>query len=395
MNATGAAMVDVAIVGLGPAGRALASRCAAAGLSVLAVDPDPDARWHQTLGMWAEQMPPWLLPHSCGVDVVAHRIQGPALYSPERAELSREYVILDTDRLRAALPLGAVVTVEAARLDDADVRALRAWAHRVVDCRGAGDPGTGGPLQTAYGIVVEEAAARPALGGESALFMDWREDYDDDELGPGFLYAVPLGPDRVLLEETCLAGMPAPTPGDLSARLISRLQRRGVPGSAIDQPLAVEEVRIPLLPRLTGPVEPRVEAFGTAGGHGHAATGYSVAGTFGAVPAAVVALGSGRPLPRPRSPLANTLHGVGLRALLRTDPATTRELFAAFGRMGVDRQRWFLDSASPSYQVGAAMWTMWASMPAQQKAGMVAAVLRKNARDHAGPGGSAGPGSSG
>lgn len=391
MNATGAAMVDVAIVGLGPAGRALASRCAAAGLSVLALDPDPDARWHQTLGAWADQVPPWLLPHTCGIDVVAHRVHGPALYSPERAEIRREYVILDTDRVQAALPLGDGVTVEAALLDDAEVRALRARAHRVVDCRGAGGPGNDGPLQTAHGIVVETSAALPALGGESALFMDWRQDYDDDELGPGFLYAVPLGPDRVLLEETCLAGLPAPTPGDLSARLRSRLRRRGVPGSAIDQPLAVEQVRIPLLPPLRGPVEPRVEAFGTAGGHGHAATGYSVSGTLGAVPAAVVALGSGRPIPPPRSPLATSLHGVGLRALLRTDPATTRGLFAAFGRMGVDRQRWFLDSASPSYQVGAAMWAMWASMPTQQKVGMVAAVLRKNARDHAGPGGSARP----
>ncbi|GLB62208.1 hypothetical protein NCCP2495_00860 [Dietzia sp. NCCP-2495] len=384
-------MVDVAIVGLGPAGRALASRCGTAGLRVLAVDPDPDARWHQTLGVWADQVPPWLQPHSCGVDVVAHRVHGPALYSPERAEIRREYVILDTDRVQAALPLGDGVTVEAALLDDAEVRALRARAHRVVDCRGAGGPGNDGPLQTAYGIVVDTAAALPALGGESALFMDWRQDYDDDELGPGFLYAVPLGPGRVLLEETCLAGMPAPTPGDLSARLRSRLRRRGVPDSAIDRPLAVEQVRIPLLPPFRGPVEPRVEAFGTAGGYGHAATGYSVAGTLGAVPAAVVALGSGRPLPRPRSPLATSLHGVGLRALLRADPATTRELFTAFGRMGVDQQRWFLDSASPSYQVGAAMWAMWASMPAQQKAGMVAAVLRKNARDHAGPGGSARP----
>ena len=155
--------------------------------------------------------------------------------------------------------------------------------------------------------------------------MDWRQDYDYDELGPGFLYAVPLGPDRVLLEETCLAGLPAPTPGDLSARLRSRLRRRGVPGSAIDQPLAVEQVRIPLLPPLRGPVEPRVEAFGTAGGHGHAATGYSVSGTLGAVPAAVVALGSGRPIPPPRSPLATSR---GLPPI-RVGPRTPNDVLEA------------------------------------------------------------------
>lgn len=389
MNVTGGALFDVAVVGLGPAGRALASRCAAAGLSVLALDPNPEARWHQTLSLWADQLPPWLRADTCGVDVLAHSVHGPALYSPDRAELPRDYAVIDTDRLQATLPLGDGVTVERTMLDDAGVRALTERAHRVVDCRGAGGQRRRGPLQTGYGIVLDAAAAAPALGGESALFMDWRTDYDDDKAGPGFLYAIPLSPDRVLLEETCLAGMPAPTPADLADRLRSRLLRRGVAPDALDEPLAVERVRIPLMPRPSSQPNPRIEAFGTAGGHGHAATGYSVAAALEAVPAAVVALGSGRPLPGPRAPLTTSLHGVGLRALLRADHSTTRELFAAFGRMESRQQRWFLDSASPSYQVGAAMWTMWASMPIQQKAGMVAAVLRKNARDHTGPGGSA------
>ena len=216
--------------------------------------------------------------------------------------------------------------------------------------------------------------------------MDWREDHDDDDVGPTFLYAIPLGPDRVLLEETCLAGWPAPTPDSLARRLRSRLRRRGVAQEAIDSALAVEHVRIPLLPRFRSASNPRVEAFGTAGGHGHAATGYSVAAMLQSIPAAVVALESGRPLPAPRSPLSSGLHSVGLRALLRAEDETLRALFAAFGRLEARQQRWFLDSASPSYQVGGAMLAMWSSMPAQHKAGMVAAVLAKDPRDHAGRG---------
>ncbi|NLD85457.1 MAG: lycopene cyclase [Actinomycetales bacterium] len=379
-------MFDVAVVGLGPAGRALASRCGAAGLSVLAVDPQPETPWRQTLSIWTDQVPPWLLPEVCGVDVLAHRVHGPALYSPDRAVLPREYGVLDTAGLRAALPLGERVTVETSRLDDAGVVGLTARAHRVVDCRGAGGQRADAPLQTAYGIVVEAATATPALGGEPALFMDWREDYDDDEVGPGFLYAIPLDSDRVLLEETCLAGSPAPAPGALEGRLRSRLLRRGVAPDAVEDPLAVEVVRIPLLPRNWAPVDPRVERFGTAGGHGHAATGYSVAAMLEAVPAAVTALATGRPLPAPRSPLSTGLHSVGLRALLRADAATLRELFGAFGRLEARQQEWFLDAASPSYQVGAAMWNMWVSMPLAQKAGMVAAVLRRDARALAGAG---------
>ncbi|MBB1020190.1 lycopene cyclase, partial [Dietzia sp. E1] len=298
--------------------------------------------------------------------------------------------------LRRALPLGAGVTVEREAVDDAGLRALTARAHRVVDCRGAGGRLNQGPLQTAYGIVVDAADAAPALGGEAALFMDWRTDYardrddDDDEIGPSFLYAIPLSADRVLLEETCLAGLPAPDPAVLASRLRSRLAGRGVSRAAIEEPLSVERVRIPLLPRPGGSEDPLVEAFGTAGGHGHAATGYSVAAMLAAVPAAVLALGAGYPLPEPRSPLSTTLHGVGLRALLRADDRTLRALFAAFGRLDGRHQRWFLDAASPSYQVAAAMWGMWVSMPVRDKAGMVAAVLRRPARGRATASGGAG-----
>ncbi|MEB8325051.1 lycopene cyclase family protein [Dietzia kunjamensis] len=408
MNATGGGLYDVAVVGLGPAGRALASRCAASGLTVLALDPRPDAPWRQTLSVWADQIPPWLRPGACGVDVFAHTVPVAALYAPDRAVLHREYAVLDNEALRRALPLGPGVTVERAEVDDTGVRALTARAHRVVDCRGAGGRLNRGPLQTAYGIVVDAADAAPALCGENALFMDWRTDYvrgrndddddndddnnddnsdddsDDDEVGPSFLYAIPVGPDRVLLEETCLAGLPAPDPAVLACRLRSRLAGRGVSPAAIASPLSVERVRIPLLPRAGLTEDPRVEAFGTAGGHGHAATGYSVAAMLAAVPAAVYAIEAGYPLPAPRSPLSTALHGVGLRVLLRADERTLRALFNAFGRLDGRRQRWFLDAASPSYQVAAAMWGMWVSMPVRDKAGMVAAVLRRSARTSVG-----------
>lgn len=388
MNATGGGLYDVAVVGLGPAGRALASRCGAAGLTVLAVDPRPEAPWRQTLSVWADQIPPWLRPDVCGVDVLAHTVPDAALYAPDRAVLHREYAVLDNEALRRALPLGPGVTVERAEVDDTGVRALTARAYRVVDCRGAGGRSNRGPLQTAYGIVVDAADAAPALGGENALFMDWRTDHgggrdnaeDDDEVGPSFLYAIPVGPDRVLLEETCLAGLPAPGPAVLASRLRARVAGRGVPPEAIDSPLSVERVRIPLLPRPGLQGDPLVGSFGTAGGHGHAATGYSVAAMLAGVPAAVHAIEAGHPLPAPRSPLSTALHKVGLRALLGADDRTLRGLFNSFGRLDGRRQRWFLDAASPSYQVGAAMWGMWATMPARDKAGMVAAVLRPSAR---------------
>lgn len=376
MNATGPGLHDVAVVGLGPAGRALASRAAAAGLSVLAIDPAPDAPWHQTLSLWADQLPPWLT-----VDVLAHTVHGPALCCPSPTVLDRQYAVVDTGALQEELLLGPEVTVERAAVDRPE--SLLDRAHRVVDCRGAGRPGRPGPMQTAYGLVVDAADAEPALRGAPALFMDWRTDYDapesdddddDDEIGPTFLYAIPLDQNRVLLEETCLAGFPAPSPDVLAVRLRSRLRRRGVSESALQQPLAVEEVRIPLLPPRREFSSPRIEAFGTAGGQGHAATGYSVAATWGAIPAVVHSLCTGYPIPAPRTGGTTALTTAGLRALIHADEPTLHELFRAFGRIDGQHQQWFLDGTGPTYQVAAAMWKMWSRMPVRSKVGMIAAV---------------------
>src|SRR5699024_12804049 len=145
---------------------------------------------------------------------------------------------------------------------------------------------------------------------------DLRAAHHDVVVGRSFLYAIPLVHDRFVLEETCLAGRDATGTSPLRELLRSRLIRRGVSAAAVNDPLAVEEVRILLLPPGREYADPRVTAFGTAGGHGHAATGYSVAASLGAVPGAVNALVTGYPLPRPRARTTTALHHAGLRALL-------------------------------------------------------------------------------
>lgn len=92
-------MFDVAIVGLGPAGRALASACASAGLRVLAVDPHPDAVWAPTFGMWADEL------GDLPTTVVRARVDHPEIRGRAAHDLTRTYVILDNPALQAALPL--------------------------------------------------------------------------------------------------------------------------------------------------------------------------------------------------------------------------------------------------------------------------------------------------
>ena len=365
----------MAVVGLGPAGRSLASRCAARGLAVLAVDPRPDAVWTPTYGVWGDELGD--LPDS----VVRCRTGGPELRALTSHRLARDYVVLDNPALQAALPLTGV-QLRAGRLTDAEVSALRSEARMVVDARGARPDGTiphdQAPAQTAFGIVVSAAAAAPALQGAPALLMDWRTDWaaEPHPTGtPTFLYAIPLGSDAVLLEETCLAGAPGPGVPELKARLRRRLLARGVDPSAIDRPLEREVVRIPLHGRGRRPPEGTI-AVGTAGRGGNPVTGYSVAHSLTRADALARALGEHRtpPAPDPVGP-ADALRLMGLRALLRLDTPGTLALFEAFGRLPPARQRDFLSRDSTASGLARAMWGMFARMPARGRVQLVRATI--------------------
>lgn len=368
------------MVGLGPAGRAVASRAAARGLSVLAVDPRPDAVWSPTYGIWGEELAG--LPES----VVRFRVQGPHLVARGRHILQRDYLVLDNAELQAALPLDGV-RVRRDRLDDGQVAALRGTgpgqARVVVDARGARPAGTladdAAPAQTAYGIVVRTEDAAPALGGAPAMLMDWRTDWAPPGTTPTgtptFLYAIPVGPDRILLEETCLAAAPGLPIPELQERLRRRLLGRGVGEAVLDHPLEREIVRIPMRGR-GQPPPPGVLAIGTAGRGGNLVTGYSVAHSLARAEDLVWAVAAGEP-PAEADPStrADLLREMGLRALLRLDIDGTLALFDAFGRLPTHAQRDFMSRDSSAPGMASAMWGMFASMPLSAKGELVSATL--------------------
>ncbi|WP_278236976.1 lycopene cyclase family protein [Isoptericola sp. AK164] len=368
-------MADVAVVGLGPAGRALAARCVAAGLSVVAVDPRPDAVWTPTYGLWADELGD--LPAS----VVRARAENPELRATGVHPLQRAYLVLDNAALQAALPLDDV-EVRTGRLDDAQVGALRREARVVVDARGARPGGLRAddpaPLQTAYGIVVPAEAAAPALQGAESLLMDWRTDWSEQErptATPTFLYAIPVGGERMLLEETCLAAAPGLPVAELRARLRRRLLARGVDAATVDHPLDREVVRIPMRGR-DAPPPPGVLAVGTAGRGGHRITGYSVAHSLRRADALAHALAQGDgPDEVDPTDAAERLREVGLRALLRLSTPGTLELFEGFGRLPAPRRQALLSRDAGAGGLAGAMWGMFARMPWAAKGELVRASL--------------------
>lgn len=231
-------MFDVLVVGSGPAGSALAAACAQHRLHTALLAPDPHAPWRPTYAAWADELPTDLPDAAVAAAVPAIRAVGTRAHL-----LDRPYVVLDNAGLRRHLHhpgvehlAGLAATVDSGphgrtvRLADGTSLAARI----VVDATGARRSLTGGPAkppvveQTAAGFFLPAATARPLLDGADAVFMDWRQSAADAVGVPSFLYAVPTGPDTVLVEETCLAHRPGLPIGLLRRRLRARLAQHGL-----------------------------------------------------------------------------------------------------------------------------------------------------------------------
>lgn len=348
---------DVAIVGAGPAGRALAGACAAAGLRTALVDPAPDRRWRITYGAFTAELPA-CLPGTA----VAARARGRAVALTGH-DLGWEYTVLDVPGLRAHLDAGladvAVVTGRAVHRDADGVALADAHlpARVVVDAGGYRQPlhlrrsgARPAAEQTAHGVVVDAATAAPVVADGEALFMDWTPPVPGRADWPTFLYAVPLAGGRVLLEETSLARRPGLATTELRDRLHARLARAGVTVSTDGAGAEVERVHFPVDTRRHR--VPATLGFGAAAPLMHPATGFSVATALRLAPPVAAALAAHLP-GDPRAALAaaeavvwppaaravHTLRRRGLEALLRMPPAEVPAFFEVFFGLP-ERHRW-------------------------------------------------------
>ena len=358
---------DVVVVGDGPAGSALSAALVDADVDVALLGLD--APWTATYGTWVDELPPTI-----DLGVLAARTPIDAV-GARRHVLPREYAVFDNARLRAALRRAphriasvssSLATTEGMRLVTAD---RDVWLARIViDATGAAPallgqrPGGGGARdrsaiawQTAYGLVLDE---RPdGLDGEHGVLMDWRSPGIPFHDEATFVYAVPVGAGRWLIEETSLARRVPMPAGELRFRLAARLGR-----DLTDRAEHVEHVQIPMAAGIPGRHQ-RVVGFGAAARYLHPATGYSVTASLRAAPrvAAEVAasLGGGGspgelsqrvwnavwPSSARRS---RALHDYGLAALLRMRPDEMRRFFDGFFDLPVaDWSEYLRIDASP------------------------------------------------
>ncbi|MCB0926034.1 MAG: lycopene cyclase family protein [Mycobacterium sp.] len=346
--------VDVLVVGAGPAGMALAAACQRRGLATGVLDPDPDRPWTATYGTWSQE-----LPADLPASLVAARAEGRAIAKTEH-RLGWEYSVLDVPALQshfATLAAGvrfhsgrAVGLRERGAVALADGSELRASV--VVDAGGRWrpldrTPSPGEPAeQTAFGLILDQEIAAPLITPGEALFMDWRADHGEGGW-PTFLYVVPLGGGRVLVEETSLARRPGLPLSALRRRLHARLSHHGIfpPNNARAERVSFRVDH----PRHQGS---GVLGFGAAAPLIHPATGFSVATSLQLAPRVAEAiaahlpngpdsaLAAAREVVWPRAAkLVHRIRRIGLEALLRLPPSEVQGFFEQFFALP-ERHRW-------------------------------------------------------
>lgn len=383
--------LDVAVIGDGPAGLALAAACAQQGLAVKVVGEDRP--WPATYGLWLDDVP-WL-PELC----FAHLAARVVVHGQRRHEIARAYGVVDNEALRGHLGRGVAVT--GARADalqhfrwgtrvvaaDGDID-----ARLVVDASGAGGFRRPAPerltaVQSAYGVVMAAPPGRFDAG--AVTLMDLRSVPGTGD--PSFCYVVPVA-DGWLVEETVLAARPPVDPARLQARLVERLaigRTRMVAEQLVADGGRAELVAIPMggpLPTARGPVV----AFGAAAGYVHPATGFSVAGSLRAVPrvagAIATAAGRGTGATDPEAirtavwPRAlrrtRRLHGYGLEVLLGLGPAELATFFDEFFDLPLQQWAGYLRIDTPPAEISATMTTLFRRLPWRMRRRLVVNPLR-------------------
>ncbi|MCZ2820729.1 lycopene cyclase family protein [Modestobacter sp. VKM Ac-2977] len=382
---------DVVVAGAGPAGLSVAAACAARGLGVVVVAPHLRP-WHQTYGMWADELDAV----STALLGDTARTEGPpplgrrypvtvVRTTAGSQDIGRSYARLHNDvvhglllgQLRAGGGATRTGSVAAVHQDPAGQVVTLAdgttlTGGMVIDARGGGP---GSAHQRAWGErVTGDLGGLVPDGG--ALLMDWAVLREDGAAQPpAFLYGMGLDDGTTLLEATSLAARPPVPLPHLRDRLHRLIAEAGL--RIADRP---ERVAIPLdaaVRRSDGvPV-------GAAAGLVHPATGYSVATSLragstiadavlaGADAAAVRALVRSA---RQRATLG--LLGLGREVLVGLDEAETDAFFQAF--FSLPEQAWvaYLDVGSAPTSIAATMLRVARALPPPARRRLVATVVR-------------------
>lgn len=302
----GSRLYDVAVVGAGPAGLALAAALAGERMLVCVFDPALGRPWPNHYGVWRDEF------ESVGLEECASEVYGTTAVcvggAEEKTVVDRPYIRVDRVLLKERLLRRCVeggVRIEEEAVGEVEhvggthsVLTLgkgkggeKVEARLVVDCTGHAlrFTETVAPAryvkpmeQAAYGIEAE-VVSHPYQVGQM-LLMDFRDDHMQDDreaaaasaVRPTFLYVFPTSSTRAFFEETSVIAPEAVPFEELKRRLYKRLRHDGV---QVKNVIEEEFSLIPMGGTVPDPSQ-RVVSFGGAACLVHPATGYMVALTM-------------------------------------------------------------------------------------------------------------------
>ncbi|XP_061359741.1 lycopene epsilon cyclase, chloroplastic isoform X1 [Gastrolobium bilobum] len=301
-------ILDLVVIGCGPAGLALAAESGKLGLKVGLIGPD--LPFTNNYGVWEDEFKglglEGCIEHVWKDTIVYLDNKDPILIGRSYGRVSRH--LLHEELLRRCVESG--VSYLNSRVERI-VEASNGHSHvvceydivvpsRLVTVASGAASGkllqyeVGGPkvsVQTAYGVEVEveNNPYDPSL----MVFMDYR-DYMKQNVQcleanyPTFLYAMPMSRTRVFFEETCLVSKDAMPFDLLKKKLFSRLNTMGI---RITKTYEEEWSYIPVGGSLPN-TEQKNLAFGAAASMVHPATGYSVVRSLSEAPKYASAIAS-------------------------------------------------------------------------------------------------------
>ncbi|MBA0876171.1 hypothetical protein Goshw_002680, partial [Gossypium schwendimanii] len=293
-------ILDLVVIGSGPAGLALAAESAKLGLNVGLISPD--LPFTNNYGLWEDEIKDLGL-EKCMEHVWPNTIV--YLDDDKPITIGRAYGrvdrrLLHEELLKRCVESGVMYLSSKVEsiVEATDGHNLVACEYEhVVPCRlvvvasGAASGKllqyeVGGPrvaMQSAYGIEVE--VENNPYDPSMMVFMDYR-DYAKEQVpclgdqNPSFLYGMPMSSTRVFFEETCLALKEAMPMDFLKKKLMSRLLAMGI---RIVKVYEEEWSYIPLGGSLPNMKQKNL-AFGAAASMVHPATGYSIARSLSEAP---------------------------------------------------------------------------------------------------------------
>ena len=398
-------VLDILILGSGPAALCLASELAKQNLFIKGISTkSPHEKWENTYGIWASEL------EELGLEtLLSHRWSKTVSFFGDGTKgkgntptkHSYDYGLINQEAFQNELlkkckgiqwlnETAKQITSKNKISEVICFSGLKLKARLVIDASGHKSNFIKRPIlkevaqQAAYGIVGK--FSNPPVIKDQFVLMDFRSDHlNDEELlsSPSFLYAMDLGNETYFVEETSLASYPAFSQEHLKRRLLSRLNNKGI---EVKEIFHEENCLFPM--NLPLPYKSQaVLGFGGSASMVHPASGYMIGSLLRRAPLLAEKLATFLEKPDYSSLELATkgwsvlwpyeliqrhkLYQYGLQRLMSFDESKLRSFFSNFFKLSTKEWVGFLTNTLPLPKLIYVMSKMFINSPLKIKLGML------------------------